>query len=109
MLMIVTFVGAFLLGGRASSSHSTVGSFVQFVTGNSAENTIEENIKLYFKSANACVNSLSNLNPTGDGEEFSMVRDNEQNVIYQKGTLYNNVKISSMKLHSFKLDREEKF
>jgi hypothetical protein len=109
MLMMVTFVGAFLLGRSTSSSQSTVGNLVQFVTGSSAENTIEDNIKLFFKSANACENSLSNINPTGDGEEFSMVRDNEQNVIYQKGTIYNKVKISMMRLHSFKVEREEKF
>jgi hypothetical protein len=109
MLMLVTFVGAFLLGRSTSSSHSAIGDFVGFVTGSSPENTIEENIKLFFKSSTACENSMTNINPAGNGEEFSMVRDNEQNIIYQKGSLYNNVKISAMKLHSFKVERAEKF
>jgi len=107
LLVVVTFVGAFLLGRSSSSSQSTLEGLVQFISGNSPEDAIEKNIKLFLKGAKSCQNSLANLNPTGEGEEFNMIRDDAQNVIYQKGSLYNEVKIYSMKLYGFKSNVSE--
>ncbi len=112
LLVVVTFVGAFLLGRSSTSTvgpNSTLDEIVQAVTGNSPENIIDKNIKEILKSPKACQNSLTNLNPSAEGEEFTTVRDDNQNVIYQANNIYNGIKLNQMKLHSFKPDSDAKF